>query len=101
MSDLQAYLDKALKNISFHDDRTETSLFEYDIEAEVRQLIVSTRTDLGITQKQLSNKTGLSQSNISKIENGTYHPSLTTLKRIADGFGKKLTIQFEDMEVIE
>lgn len=69
---------------------------KYDIEAELRELIIFTRKELGITQKQLAQRSGISQANISKIENGNYHPSVITLQRIADGLGKRLVIEFAD-----
>lgn len=95
MSEFQSYLDKALKEVKLLDIEDEQNIIEYDIDLEVRELIINTRTKLGITQKQLAEKSGVSQSNISKIENGTYRPSITILKRIADAFGKRLIIEFE------
>ena len=47
------------------------------------------------TQKQLSEQTGIYQADISKIERGLANPSLSTLKRLADGMGLKLRIAFE------
>lgn len=95
MSEFQAYLDKALKEVKLLDIEDKPNIIEYDIDLEVRELIINTRTKLGITQKQLAEKSGVSQSNISKIENGTYKPSITILKRIADAFEKRLIIEFE------
>lgn len=95
MSEFQSYLDKALKEVKLLDIEDEQNIIEYDIDLEVRELIINTRTKLGITQKQLAEKSGVSQSNISKIENRTYRPSITILKRIADAFGKRLIIEFE------
>ena len=100
MSDLQAYLDQALKQVKIDTTDREPSFEDYDIEKELRQLITSTRNTLGITQKQLAERSGVSQANISKIENGSYHPSLAILKRIADGMGKRLVINFVDRKEI-
>ena len=72
---------------------------EYDIDVEVRDLVISARNAANLTQKQLAQRSGVSQANISKIENGNYHPSLSTLKRIADALGKRLVVSFEDPEV--
>ena len=47
-----------------------------------------------MTQMQLSELTGITQSDISKIENGNGNPSLKTLQKIAHAFGKKLKIEF-------
>lgn len=100
MSDLQSYLDKALKEVQLVETDEKPILLDYDIEAEVCELIAITRNQLGITQKQLAEKSGVSQANISKIENGSYKPSISILKRIADGFGKRLVIEFVDHEEV-
>ncbi|MDR2712380.1 MAG: helix-turn-helix domain-containing protein [Clostridiales bacterium] len=39
-------------------------------------------------------KTGIRQSNISRIENGNCNPTVATLQQIADGVGKTLHIEF-------
>jgi len=98
MSDLQSYLDKALKEVQLVKEDEKTIIPDYDIEAEVCELIVATRTMQQITQKQLAEKSGVSQANISKIENASYRPSIHILKRIADGLGKRLVIEFADRE---
>ena len=100
MDDLQSYLDKALKEVQLVEADDKPNFVDYDIEAELCELIANTRTQLGITQKQLAEKSGVSQANISKIENGSYKPSIPILKRIADGLGKRLVIEFADREEV-
>ena len=71
---------------------------EYDAlapEYEIIQALIDERKKSGITQKQLSERTGIAQGDISKLENGNANPSLKTLYRLAQGLGKKLTIHFE------
>ena len=48
----------------------------------------------GMTQKELAEKTGIRQSNISRIESGSSSPTIETLSRIASGLGKRLKIDF-------
>lgn len=98
MSDLQSYLDMALKKVKIEDIKEEPAVEQYDIEAEICKLVVTTRTSLGITQKQLAEKSGVTQANISKIENGTYLPSIKILNKIAQGLGKKLVVDFINRE---
>lgn len=43
---------------------------------------------------QLSERTRIHQADISKLENGTRNPSLNLLKRLADGMGMVLKIEF-------
>ena len=99
MSDFQKLLDQALEKVNLTpvDDTPEVE--EYDIDAEVRDLVISARSAANLTQRQLAQRSGVSQANISKIENGNYQPSLSTLKRIAGALGKRLVVSFEDPEV--
>ncbi len=55
--------------------------------------IISARARLGISQKQLSEMSGIDQSDISKIERGVSNPSISTLDRLAQAFGGKLNIE--------
>lgn len=57
--------------------------------------LYETRTDLGITQKDLSKISGIRQSNISRIENGTCSPTIHTLATLALAMNKKLEIRFK------
>ena len=59
------------------------------------QALIDARTQAGLTQQQLSARTGIAQSDISKFENGNGNPSLKTLRRLAAGMGMRLSIQFE------
>ena len=55
--------------------------------------IISARARLGISQKQLSEISGIDQSDISKIERGVSNPSISTLARLAQAVGGKLNIE--------
>ena len=83
MSDFQKLLDQALEKVNLTPVDDTPEMEEYDIDVEVRDLVISARNAANLTQKQLAQRSGVSQANISKIENGNYHPSLSTLKRIA------------------
>ena len=56
--------------------------------------MIDARNDQHITQKELSERTGITQADISRIENGTRNPSLSMIKRIADGLGMVLKLEF-------
>lgn len=99
MSDFQKFLDQALDKVNLTTVEDTLEIEQYDIHAEVRDLVIAARSASNLTQKQLAQRSGVSQANISKIENGNYHPSLSTLKRIADALGKRLVVSFEDLEV--
>lgn len=50
------------------------------------------------TQEDLCRITNMSQSNISKIQNGKVVPRIETLQKIAAATNTKLVISFESME---
>ena len=52
--------------------------------------IVMARKEKNLTQKELSKLTGITQADLSKIENVNANPSLNTLLKLAKGLGKKL-----------
>ena len=62
---------------------------------EIIQALIDARKVSGLTQKQLAEKTGIAQGDISKLEAGNSNPSLKTLKRLADGMGMNLRIEFQ------
>lgn len=70
---------------------------EYDAlepEYDIIQALIDTRAKLNITQTELSRKTGITQADISRIENGTRNPSLAMMKKLAKGLGMELKLEF-------
>lgn len=70
---------------------------EWDVlqpEIAVAQAMIAARGRAGMTQKKLSEMTGIAQSDISKLECGTANPSIKTLQRLAAGLGMVLHIEF-------
>lgn len=63
-------------------------------EMDVIRAMIATRNEQNLTQKELAERTGINQADISKLENGTRNPSLKLLKRLADGMGMALKIEF-------
>lgn len=89
MKTLNDMLEKQLKDEEFRK--------EYETiqpEMDVIRAIVDARASQNLTQKELAERTGINQADISKIENGTRNPSLNLLKRLADGMGMTLKIEF-------
>ncbi len=89
MSDFRKYLDKQMNNPDFKE--------EWDAlqpEFAIIQAMIDARKQSGLTQKQLSEKTGIAQGDISKLESGNANPSLRTLQRLAAGMGMKVKIEF-------
>ena len=78
------------------EDGIEVGKKEVDIIALLAENLVKARDSVGMTQKQLAEVTGIYQADISKIERGLANPSVSTLKRLADGMGLNLKIEFEN-----
>ena len=89
MKTLQELKKKQMENPEF--------VKEYEAiqpEMDVIRAIVDARTSQNITQKELAERTGINQADISKLENGTRNPSINLLKRLAEGMGMVLKIEF-------
>ena len=89
MRRFEDYLNEKLKDPEFKK--------EYDAlepEFAIIQAMIDARKESGLTQKELSERTGIAQSDISKLERGNANPSLRTLQRLAEGMGMKLKIEF-------
>ena len=89
MSDFRNYLDQQLKDPAF---KAEWDALQPEL--AIMQAMIDARKQSGLTQKQLSERTGIAQSDISKMENGSANPSVRTLLRLADGLGMYLKIEF-------
>lgn len=94
--DFDKYLEEQLKNKEFRKE-WEALQPEYTI----MKAMIEARTSQGLTQKELSIRSGIAQGDISKMETGNANPSIKTLQRLASAMGKKLKISFVDAEDID
>jgi len=67
---------------------------EIQPEMNVIRAMIEARTSLNLTQKELSERTGIAQTEISRLENGTRNPSIKLLQRLAEGMGMVLNVTF-------
>ncbi len=67
---------------------------DLEVEYAIMNEMLKLRSEAGISQSQLSQQTGITQPDISKLENGKANPSIATLKKVARAFGKRLQVQF-------
>ena len=58
------------------------------------QAMIDARKKAGLTQKELSNRTGIAQGDISKLENGNGNPSIKTLQKLAEAMNMTLKLEF-------
>lgn len=55
--------------------------------------VIKARREQNITQEELALRVGTQKSNISRLESGTYNPSLDFLSKLAKGLGKEIHIE--------
>ena len=88
MSSYKEYKEKALK-----DPEVKAEYDSLEAEYDIIQAMIDARINQHMTQKDLSAKTGITQADISRIENGTRNPSLAMVKRLAEGLGMQLKLE--------
>jgi len=59
---------------------------------ELGRQILDLRLQRGWTQRELAQRAGTRQANISRLENAQLNPSVDTLQRIADALGVQLAV---------
>lgn len=73
-------------------------VIEFTKKTDVKRLLAYSmrlaRMEAKLTQKELSEKTGVYQADISKLERGLGNPSVSTLERLAEGLNMELMIDF-------
>lgn len=89
MKTLDQYKKEQMK-----DDKYRKEYEAIQPEMDVIRAIIDARTSQNMTQKELAERTGINQADISKLENGTRNPSVNLLKRLAEGMGMALKIEF-------
>ena len=73
---------------------------EIQPEMNVIRAMIEARTSQNLTQKELSERTGIAQTEISRLENGTRNPSIKLLQRLADGMGMVLNVTFTPKDTV-
>ena len=86
---LKEYKNKRMQDPSF--------VKEYEAvqpEMNIIRAMIDARISQNMTQRELSERTGIAQAEISRLENGTRNPSIKLLQRLADGMDMVLNISF-------
>ena len=89
MSDFRDYLEKKLQEPTFQKEWE-----ELEPEYNTIQAIIDARRKSHLTQKELAERTGIAQADISRLETGNANPTLAILKRLADGMDMVLKLEF-------
>ncbi len=88
MNDFEEILNESMQDENFKRE-WEISETEY----QIAKMLIAARSEKNMTQKQLSELSGIRQSNISRIESGACVPSISTLEALAKGLDKTLKIE--------
>lgn len=89
MSSFRKHLDILMNNPEFREEYE-----KMQPEFDVTKTLIESRIEQNMTQKELAERTGIRQSNISRIENGVSSPNISTLQKLAEGLGMSLQIKF-------
>ena len=95
MSDLQQLTEELMKDPEFKR--------EYEAlqpEMDIKRAIMEARISAGLTQMELSERSGISQADICRLEKGTRNPSIALLKRLADAMNSTLKIEFVPKKMV-
>lgn len=89
MTNYDKFIEEQMKDPAF---RKEWEALQPEM--AIVKAMIDARERTGMTQKELSDKTGITQADISRLENGNANPSLKTLQRLAEGMGMTLKLEF-------
>jgi transcriptional regulator with XRE-family HTH domain len=76
---------------------TEEGRDAYEDEARIsafREMVYRLRSEAGLTQAQLAERMGTTQSAIARMEGGGSRPTLETLEKLATAVGNELVVGF-------
>ena len=60
--------------------------------------LIGARLSADLTQAQVAERMGITQSAVARLESGMASPSFTTLRRFAEATGTKVRVSFLRME---
>lgn len=91
---------KIIKRMMAEDPQLQEMVRESSLNAQVSQIIYDARKQAGLTQQQLANLIGTTQSVIARLEDADYEGhSLSMLARIAAVLNQKIEIKMLPKEV--
>ena len=86
---------KELKELLLEDEEVRKEYEALQVKMAIADAITDARLSLGLTQKQLSELTGIDQGDISKLESGDRNPTVKMLQKLATGMNMELEISFK------
>lgn len=89
MDDFDRYLKEQMKDTDFKKEWDEN-----ESRYQLMRMVLHARNEEHLTRSELAERTGLRQSNISRIEKGQAMPSMVAFAKTAHGLGKHMEIRF-------
>ena len=86
--DFDEFMEQEMKNPDF-----KAAYEALEPERQIIAAMINARREQGITQQELSERTGISQADISRFENGNSNPTYATLVRLAQGLNMRFEIK--------
>ena len=90
---------KELKKRLMEDPEFREEYARVDEEYALVEALVRARTVAKLTQADVAQRLGTTQSAIARLEGGKVSPSFTTLRRYAEATGTRLTVGLERVSV--
>jgi DNA-binding XRE family transcriptional regulator len=81
-----------VKELLMRDEEFKTEYEKLKPRYDVISQIIDARTSQNLTQEELALRVGTQKSNISRLESGTYNPSLDFLAKVARSLGKEVKV---------
>ncbi|MEA3423990.1 MAG: helix-turn-helix transcriptional regulator [Bacillota bacterium] len=82
-----------IKNKLMKDDAFEKEYNNLEPRYQIISQIIEARKGMKMTQEELAKRAGTRKSNISRLESGSYNPSLDFLIKIAKSLGKDIHVE--------
>jgi len=87
---------KQLKRELLRDKKIKQLYESLGPEFAVIEMVIKKRIEKGLSQKELAQRIGTKQSAISRLESGTYNPSLSFLQKVGEALDVKLKISLAE-----
>lgn len=81
-----------IKELLMKDDEFKEEYEKLKPRYEVISQIIEERAKQKITQEELALRVGTQKSNISRLESGSYNPSLDFITKVAHSLGKEVQV---------
>lgn len=82
-----------LKRQAFKNPEVKKAYDDLEFKYQIIRALIEARSKRKITQKELAEKIGITQSALARFETGDIDPRLTFLKKVTSGLGLELVVR--------